>query len=139
MRAAGGVNDDVLAGLRKHFGHTDFRPGQEPIVGAVLDVLAVMPTGSGKSLGCQLPAVMLGPRLPSQLPAPARCRAGLPTLVRGRRALVYAATRKSVEAAATLLEASGVHAAAYHGAAIPLSRIGPTVRVTPRGVVTLPP
>jgi ATP-dependent DNA helicase RecQ len=52
----------ALAGLRRHFGHRGFRPGQEPIVAAVLggrDVLAVMPTGSGKSIGYQLPAVML--------------------------------------------------------------------------------
>jgi ATP-dependent DNA helicase RecQ len=48
--------------LRTHFGHAGFRPGQEQIVAAVLggrDVLAVMPTGSGKSIGYQLPAVML--------------------------------------------------------------------------------
>src|SRR4029450_4934772 len=48
--------------LRTHFGHSGFREGQEEIVAAVLggrDVLAVMPTGSGKSLGYQLPAVML--------------------------------------------------------------------------------
>jgi ATP-dependent DNA helicase RecQ len=48
--------------LRTHFGHAGFRQGQEEIVAAVLggrDVLAVMPTGSGKSLGYQLPAVML--------------------------------------------------------------------------------
>src|SRR5581483_2339824 len=38
----------------------------------------------------------------------------LPGLVRGRRALVYAATRKSVEAAAAVLERAGVHTAAYH-------------------------
>ena len=53
---------DVLPALRKHFGHQAFRPGQEQIVSAVLsgqDVLAVMPTGSGKSLGYQLPAVVL--------------------------------------------------------------------------------
>jgi ATP-dependent DNA helicase RecQ len=53
---------DVLARLRTHFRHQQFREGQEQIVGAVLggrDVLAVMPTGSGKSLGYQLPAVML--------------------------------------------------------------------------------
>ena len=39
-----------------------FRLGQEAVVRAVLDgrdVLAVMPTGSGKSLGFQLPAVLL--------------------------------------------------------------------------------
>lgn len=52
----------VLEMLERHFGHRSFRPGQEPLVSAVLsgrDVLAVMPTGSGKSLGYQLPAVML--------------------------------------------------------------------------------
>ncbi|HEX6164478.1 MAG TPA: ATP-dependent DNA helicase RecQ [Vicinamibacterales bacterium] len=48
--------------LRTHFGHLQFRPGQERIVDAVMsgvDVLAVMPTGSGKSLCYQLPALML--------------------------------------------------------------------------------
>jgi len=53
---------DVLKRLRTHFGHQEFRQGQAQIVAAVLggrDVLAVMPTGSGKSLGYQLPAVML--------------------------------------------------------------------------------
>src|SRR5688572_18223692 len=56
------VHDDVVTRLRRHFGHPAFREGQAPIVAAVLggrDVLAVMPTGSGKSLGFQLPAVML--------------------------------------------------------------------------------
>jgi ATP-dependent DNA helicase RecQ len=51
-----------LACLQKHFGHRDFRDGQEQIVRAVLsgrDVLAVMPTGGGKSIGYQLPAMML--------------------------------------------------------------------------------
>lgn len=38
----------------------------------------------------------------------------LPALVRGRRALVYAATRKSAEAAADILRAAGVSASAYH-------------------------
>jgi ATP-dependent DNA helicase RecQ len=54
--------NEVLTRLRTHFGHQAFRQGQEQIVAAVLggrDVLAVMPTGSGKSLGYQLPAVML--------------------------------------------------------------------------------
>ena len=54
--------NDALERLRAHFGHQGFRHGQEQIVTAVLggrDVLAVMPTGSGKSLGYQLPAVML--------------------------------------------------------------------------------
>jgi ATP-dependent DNA helicase RecQ len=38
----------------------------------------------------------------------------LPGLVRGRRALVYAATRKTVEAASSVLQAAGVQAASYH-------------------------
>jgi ATP-dependent DNA helicase RecQ len=52
----------VLAELRGQFGHQGFRPGQERIIAAVLDghdVLAVMPTGSGKSLCYQLPAILL--------------------------------------------------------------------------------
>jgi ATP-dependent DNA helicase RecQ len=47
--------------LRKTFGFAAFRPGQDEIVAAILDgrdVLAVMPTGSGKSLCYQLPALL---------------------------------------------------------------------------------
>ena len=47
--------------LHSVFGFGAFRPGQEEIVRAVLageDVLAVMPTGSGKSLCYQLPAIV---------------------------------------------------------------------------------
>jgi ATP-dependent DNA helicase RecQ len=47
--------------LRTTFGFDAFRPGQAEIVAAVLagrDVLAVMPTGSGKSLCYQLPALL---------------------------------------------------------------------------------
>src|ERR1700674_1582139 len=47
--------------LRKTFGFDAFRPGQGEIVTAILDgrdVLAVMPTGSGKSLCYQLPALL---------------------------------------------------------------------------------
>src|SRR6187399_1089027 len=62
MRTSEHRNEERLTRLRTHFGHSGFRPGQEEIITAVLggrDVLAVMPTGSGKSLGYQLPAVML--------------------------------------------------------------------------------
>jgi ATP-dependent DNA helicase RecQ len=38
----------------------------------------------------------------------------LPGLVRGRRALVYTATRKTAESAARLLSLAGIKAAAYH-------------------------
>src|ERR1700686_4452306 len=47
--------------LRSTFGFEDFRPGQGAIIAAVLagtDVLAIMPTGSGKSLCFQLPALL---------------------------------------------------------------------------------
>ena len=47
--------------LRKTFGFAEFKAGQADIVAAILDgrdVLAVMPTGSGKSLCYQLPALM---------------------------------------------------------------------------------
>ena len=47
--------------LRQVFGFDGFRPGQEEIVEAVAagrDVLAIMPTGGGKSLCYQLPALM---------------------------------------------------------------------------------
>src|SRR6204780_5920075 len=49
------------AALHKTFGFAEFRPGQAEIVDAILDgrdVLAVMPTGSGKSLCYQLPALV---------------------------------------------------------------------------------
>ena len=55
------VSDDLRAALRNYFGHADFRPGQEAAVRAALagrDVLAVMPTGAGKSLCYQLPALL---------------------------------------------------------------------------------
>ena len=53
--------DSARALLRSVFGFDSFRPGQEEVVRAVLageDVLAVMPTGSGKSLCYQLPALV---------------------------------------------------------------------------------
>ena len=53
--------ETARAVLRSVFGFDGFRPGQEEIVSAVLDgedVLAVMPTGSGKSLCYQLPTLV---------------------------------------------------------------------------------
>jgi ATP-dependent DNA helicase RecQ len=53
---------NALEVLQRHFGHTGFREGQDRIVDAVLegrDVLAIMPTGGGKSLCYQLPAMLL--------------------------------------------------------------------------------
>jgi len=53
---------DLHSLLREHFSHDTFRPGQEQIVRRLLagrDVLAVLPTGAGKSLVYQLTAQLL--------------------------------------------------------------------------------
>jgi ATP-dependent DNA helicase RecQ len=52
---------DLTAALKRCFGFDAFRPGQDAIVRDVLsgrDVLALMPTGGGKSLCFQLPALL---------------------------------------------------------------------------------
>ncbi|MES2705537.1 MAG: RecQ family ATP-dependent DNA helicase [Verrucomicrobiota bacterium] len=52
---------EALAALERHFGHRRFLDGQSAIVSALLegrDVLAVLPTGGGKSLCYQLPALI---------------------------------------------------------------------------------
>ena len=54
--------DDLTRQLKERFGFPAFRPGQEDVIRAVLagrDVMAVMPTGQGKSLCYQLPATLL--------------------------------------------------------------------------------
>ena len=48
--------------LKTYFGYTDFRPGQELLIDSILagrDVLGIMPTGAGKSVCYQVPALML--------------------------------------------------------------------------------
>ncbi len=53
---------ELSAALKQHFGHTAFRGPQLEAVQAVLggrDLLLTVPTGSGKSLCYQLPALLL--------------------------------------------------------------------------------
>jgi len=55
------MSTDLLAALKRHFGFESFRPGQAEIVSAVAagrDCIGVLPTGGGKSLGYQLPALL---------------------------------------------------------------------------------
>ena len=53
---------DARAALEQHFGFSEFKDGQERVVSALLsgrDSLVVMPTGGGKSLCYQLPALVM--------------------------------------------------------------------------------
>ncbi len=56
------MTHDLAAALRTHFGFETFRPGQEEVMRHLMDgrsAAAVFPTGSGKSLCYQLPALLL--------------------------------------------------------------------------------
>ena len=53
---------DKLSVLKEYFGHKTFRSGQDQLIDHILsgqDVLGIMPTGAGKSVCYQVPALML--------------------------------------------------------------------------------
>lgn len=55
------ANEEKLMLLKKHFGHDGFRKGQQELVDCALsgrDCVGIMPTGAGKSVCYQLPAIM---------------------------------------------------------------------------------
>jgi len=55
------LNKDALKILIKYWGHSSFRPLQEDIINSVLngnDTLALLPTGGGKSITFQIPALI---------------------------------------------------------------------------------
>ncbi|UOQ87138.1 DNA helicase RecQ [Gracilibacillus salinarum] len=56
------MSKDTLALLKKYFGYDTFRPGQEQIVGQIMNgdnTLAIMPTGGGKSICYQIPGLAM--------------------------------------------------------------------------------
>jgi ATP-dependent DNA helicase RecQ len=62
---SGKPNPDFTETLRRYWGYDTFRPGQEAVVRSIAagrDACVVMPTGGGKSLCYQLPAVLDGSR-----------------------------------------------------------------------------
>ena len=53
--------DNMHKILKSVYGYDDFRPGQEKLISHILsgrDVLGIMPTGAGKSLCFQVPALL---------------------------------------------------------------------------------
>ena len=89
---------DPRAVLASRFGFADFRPGQEQVVEALLagrSALAVFPTGAGKSLCYQLPALLLDGVTVVVSPLIALMKDQIDALVRAGRSTPRGSTRAS--------------------------------------------
>jgi ATP-dependent DNA helicase RecQ len=99
---------DLERTLRERFGLAQFRPGQRAVIESVLqgrDVLCVMPTGGGKSLCYQLPALLLGGLTLVVSPLIALMKDQVDALVeRGVRATLLNSTLDPAEQRARILE-----------------------------------
>ena len=103
---------ELLGALKRHFGFDAFRPGQRAIVDDALsgrDLLAIMPTGGGKSLCFQLPALL---------------QSGITLVVSPLIALMQDQVR--------LLQSYGI-AATFINSSLPSAEISARVEATARG------
>jgi ATP-dependent DNA helicase RecQ len=109
-----------LRAAARHCRRSDGQPGRPPIAAFTATATQEVRDDIAALLGLEQPQLIVaGFDRPNIYPRIERADADekdalLPELVRGRRALVYAATRKTAESAAAVLSGAGITAAAYH-------------------------
>jgi ATP-dependent DNA helicase RecQ len=101
---------DLHSVLRQYWGYDSFRPKQEPIIRSILagrDVAVILPTGGGKSLCYQLPAILLGGTTVVVSPLIALMHDQVAQLAQmGIPAAVLNSTLRSAEQSRTMTEAT---------------------------------